>query len=191
MGKNDVIVIDNILEQYLRRDETPSAERADAFQRMAIEFVLRHTIPTSEDLDEGIVDGTNDGGIDGFFISINGSLVTDSSSMMWPRSGIELEIWIFTCKHQSTFKQAPLDNLSSTLVELMDFSISNSELKGRYSEIVLSRRTHWIYAYKKTAHRLGSFIVNICYISRGDTQHIGDSISARSKQIESITHRCS
>lgn len=190
MGKNDIIVVDNIVEQYLRRDETTSTERADVFQRLAIEFVLRHTNPTSEDIDEGIVDGANDGGIDGFFISINGSLIADLSSVMWPRSGIELEVWILTCKHQSTFKQAPLDNLHSSFVELMDFSVSNSELKGRYSDIVLSRRTNWMYAYRKTAHRLSSFIVNICYVSRGDTQHIGDSVNARSKQIESITRSC-
>ena len=152
--------------------------------------MLGHTTPTIEDLDEGIVDGSNDGGIDGLFISVNGSLVTDPSSITWPRTGIELEVWISTCKHQSTFRQAPLDTLYSTLVELMDFAIANTALQGRYSKNVLSRRTHWMYAHRQTAHRLSSFTVNIDYISRGDTQKIGESVIARSQQIEAATRSC-
>ena len=190
MGKNDVILVDNLVEQLVQRYDVTSTERADAFQHMAIEFVLGHTTPTIEDLEEGIVDGSDDGGIDGFFISVNGALVTDPSSIAWPRTGIELEVWICTCKHQDTFRQAPLDNLYSTLVELMDFSVPNSELKGRYSESVLSRRTHWMYAYRQTAHRLSSLIINIDYISRGDTQKIDESVLARSRQIEAITRAC-
>ena len=190
MGKNDVIIIDNIVDQRINRDDATLIERGDAFQRMAIEYVLGHTTPTIEDLEEGIVDGSSDGGIDGFFIAVNGALVNDPSSIVWPRSGIELEVWICTCKHQNTFKQAPLDNLNSTLVELMDFSVANRELKGRYSEEVLSRRTHWMYVYRQTAHRLSSFTININYISRGDTQKIGQSVVARSEQIEAVTRTC-
>ena len=190
MGKNDLILIDNMVDQLVHNDDATSSERADAFQRMAIELVLGHTTPTIEDLDEGIVDGSNDGGIDGLFISVNGSLVTDPSSITWPRTGIELEVWISTCKHQSTFRQAPLDTLYSTLVELMDFAIANTALQGRYSKNVLSRRTHWMYAHRQTAHRLSSFTVNIDYISRGDTQKIGESVIARSQQIEAATRSC-
>ena len=190
MGKNDVIIIDNMVDQLVQRDDVTLSDRADAFQRMAIECVLGRTAPTIEDLEEGIVDGPDDGGIDGFFIAVNGSLVTDPRSIAWPRTGVELEVWICTCKYQNTFKQAPLDNLHSTLVELMDFSIASAELKGRYSEAVLSRRTHWMYAHKQTAHRLSSFVVNIGYVSRGDTWKVGKSVEARSRQIEATTRSC-
>ena len=190
MGRNDVIIVDNMVDRLVQGEYVTRSERAAAFQRMAIELVLGHTTPTTEELDEGIVDGANDGGIDGFFIAVNGALVTDPSSIAWPRSGIELEVWIYTCKHQDTFKQAPLDNLHSTLMELMDFSVAGTDLQGRYSEGVLSRRTHWMYAHRQTAHRLRSFVVNIDYISRGDTQNIGDSVRARSRQIEAATRSC-
>ena len=186
MGKNDVILIDNMVDQLVQRDDVTPMERADVFQRMAIESLLAHTIPTIDDLEEGIVDGSDDGGIDGFFISVNGSLVSEPSSIAWPRSGIELEVWISTCKHQDTFRQAPLDNLYSTLVEIMNFSLANPALTGRYSEPVLTRRTHWMYAYRRAAHRLSSFTINFDYISRGDTQKVGDAVVARSKQIEDL-----
>ena len=186
MGKNDIILVDNMVDQLVQRDNATATERADVFQRMAIEFLLAHTIPNVDDLEEGLVDGSDDGGIDGFFISVNGSLITDPSSIAWPRSGIELEVWISTCKHQDTFRQAPLDNLYSTLSEIMDFSLANSNLTGRYSEAVLTRRTHWMYAYRQAAHRISSFKINFDYISRGDTQKIGDAVIARSKQIEAL-----
>ena len=186
MGKNDIILVDNMVDQLVQRDDVTSTERADAFQHMAIESLLAHTNPTVDDMEEGMVDGSDDGGIDGFFISVNGSLVTDPSLISWPRTGIELEVWISTCKHQDTFRQAPLDNLHSTLVEIMDFSLANTSLKGRYSEAVLTRRTHWMYAYRQAAHRLSSFTINFDYISRGDTQRLGAAVAARSRQIKDL-----
>ena len=190
MGRNDVILVDNMVDEFVKKEDVTGSRRAAAFQRMAIELVLGHTTPTTEELDEGIVDGANDGGIDGFFIAVNGSLVTDPGSIAWPRTGIELEVWICTCKHQDTFRQAPLDNLYSTLMELMDFSVAATDLQGRYSEGVLSRRTHWMYAHRQTAHRLSSFVVNIDYVSRGDTKNIGESVLARCRQIEAATRSC-
>ena len=187
MGENDIILIDNMVAQLVQCDKVTSTVRAEVFQRMAIESLLAHIIPTEDDLDEGLVDGSNDGGIDGFFISVNGFLITDPSLITWPRSGIELEIWISTCKHQDTFKQAPLDNLYSTLSEIMDFTLANTNLTGRYSEAVLTRRTHWMYAFRQAAHRLSSFKINFDYISRGDTQKIGEAVVARSRQIEALT----
>ena len=40
--------------------------------------------------------------------------------MIWPRSSIEIEIWIVACKHQDGFRQAPLDSLYASLAELLD-----------------------------------------------------------------------
>ena len=79
MGRNDVIIVDNMIDQLVQREDATSSERGEAFQRMAIEFVLGHTIPTAEDLEEGIVDGANDGGIDGFLFPLTAlSLLTQA-----------------------------------------------------------------------------------------------------------------
>ena len=183
MAKNDTVVIDSIIQQRMASVDLTPVEKGDAFQRLAIEQVLKHRTPEPEELEEGIVDGTDDGGVDGLFVVVNGLLMGDVNSVPWPRSGVELEVWILTCKHHETFRQAPLDNLYASVAEILDLSLSSEDLKGQYSEEILRRRIDLYYAYERAAHAISSLAINVAYISRGDTGKIGESIVARSEQI--------
>ena len=183
MAKNDTVVIDSIIQQRTGSVHLTPVEKGEAFQRLAIEQVLKHRTPEPEELEEGVVDGSDDGGVDGLFVVVNGLLMGEVNSVPWPRSGVELEVWIFTCKHHQTFRQAPLDNLYASVAEILDLSLSSEDLKGQYSEEILRRRIELYYAYERAAHAVSSLAINVAYISRGDTGKIGNSIVARSEQI--------
>ena len=187
MPKNDTIIIDGVVERVIRENsgegEIGQSERAEWFQRVSFEQILKHRNPGPEEVEVGIIDGSNDGGIDGFYIIANGSFFTEEDSVEWPKSGIELEVWILTCKHYNGFRQSPLDSLYSSVSELLDLSVSNDELKGQYSDELLKKRLLFEYAYRKAAHALTSFVINVAYISRGDSEKVGSSVIARSRQI--------
>jgi len=135
----------------------------------------------------GSIDGKNDGGIDGFFILVNGHLLMDPESFSWPKSGAQLEVWVITCKHGETFKQAPLDNIAASISELFDLSLAPDSFQGDYSEALIKCRENLKYAYRKVSPRLSSFKIHYSYASRGDSKTVGESISARAEQIVSIT----
>ena len=190
MPKNDTIIVDGVVEQAIREitgeRQINRSERGEWFQRISFEQILKHRNPSPEEIDVGIVDGSNDGGIDGFYIAVNGSLFSEEDSIEWPRSSIELEVWIFTCKHHDRFRQSPLDSLHSSLSELLDLAVSNDQLCGQYSQEILQKRLLLEYAYRRAAHGLTSFMVNVGYISRGNSGKVGSSILARSHQIEYV-----
>lgn len=186
MAKNDALLLDGIVDD--RIDESlPSGRRDEVFEYLAFEQLLKDYDLSSEEILSGSVDGRNDGGIDGFFIFINGHLLVDPESFVWPKSGSTLEVWIITCKHHDTFKQAPLDSLVASISELFDLSLNPSQLKGDYSESIIKARENLKYAYRKVSPRLSSFSINYSYASRGDTNSIGEPIKSRSEQIKSIT----
>lgn len=187
MAKNDKILIDGIIDERVA-NKIPSEKRGEVFEYFAFEQILKDYDLSYEELISGTVDGQNDGGIDGFYVFINGHLLVDLDKFNWPKTGSFLELWIITCKHHDTFKQAPLDNLVASLVELFDLSIENENLKGDYSDIILNQRNTFKKAYRKVSPRLSSFKVYFSYASRGNTDELGDSIRARSKQIELITN---
>ena len=186
MAKNDVLLLDGIIDERVE-SKTPSNKRDEAFEFLAFEQLLKTYDLSSEELDFGSVDGRDDGGIDGFFIFINGHLLIDLESFIWPKSGALLEVWIITCKHHDTFKQPPLDSLVASLSELFDLGLSAESFQGDYSGDVIKLRENLKYAYRKLSPRLSNFKINIAYASRGDTGQIGDSIKSRSEQIESLT----
>lgn len=185
MAKNDKLLLDGIIDDRIA-DKLPSGRRDEAFEYLVFEQVLKDYDLSREEIESGSVDGRDDGGIDGFFILINGHLLVDIQSFTWPRTGSQLEVFIITCKHHETFKQSPLDNLVASLTELLDFGISNEELKGSYSEVIIEYRDRLKLAYRKLSSRMSSFSLNLSYASRGDLQNIGDSVFSRAKQIEAI-----
>ena len=188
MAKNDSIIIDSIIDERVAAKQ-PSDKRDEVFEYFAIEQILKDENLTSDEILGGSIDGRNDGGIDGFYIFVNGHYLTDSESFFWPKSNTELNIHIITCKQHETFKQSPLDNLAATLSEIFDLSIGSSDLKGDYNEELLRCRELLKFAYKKVSPRLTSFSIEISYASRGDTTIIGDAINSRGSQIVNITEQ--
>ncbi len=186
MAKNDKILIDGIIDDRVGI-KLPSEKRDEAFEYFAFEQILKDYDLSRDEINAGNVDGRNDGGIDGFFIFVNGHLLSELQSFNWPKTGSVLEVWLITCKHHDTFRQAPLDNLTASVSELLDFSIQSNQLKGEYSDQVIRFRENLKYAYRKVSPRLSTFSIKYCYASRGNTSELGESIISRSEQIKQIT----
>lgn len=185
MAKNDKIIIDSIIDERLWK--TPWADRGSIFEQFSYEQLLKNYDLTDDELQDGNVDWRNDWWIDGFFMFINGHYLADLEDFTFPKSGISIEIYIITCKHQDSFIQAPLDNIVASISELFDFSLENEELKLEYSKKLLIKRARLIHAYKKCSLGLEKFRIWYYYISRWDSSGIWESIISRSEQIKKIT----
>jgi hypothetical protein len=183
MAKNDVVLLDGIVDQRLAED-LPSQERDEVFEYFVLEQVLKDYDLSRDEIELGWTDGRDDGGIDGFYILINGHLLEDADDFMWPRCNAAIDVWIFTCKHHATFQQAPLDTLAATINELFDLSQISAELRGSYSEDILNSRALLHAAYRRLSISRPIITFNVIYASRGDATEIGSSVSARARQIE-------
>lgn len=186
MAKNDKILIDGIIDEKIEL-KIPSDKRDEVFEYFAFEQILKDYDLSNDEIKLGNVDGRNDGGIDGFFIFVNGHLLIEIANFNWPKSGCILDIYIITCKHHDTFKQAPLDNLVASISELFDLSLENEDLLLEYSENVMIMRDNFKHAYRKVSPRLSEFKINFCYASRGNSEEIGESILSRASQIKKVT----
>ena len=185
MAKNDQLLLDGIIDDRIAM-RLPSDKRDEAFEYLAFEQLLKDFDLSADELLHGSIDGRQDGGIDGFFILVNGHLLQDPESFVWPRSSSELKLVLITCKHHDTFKQATLDALIATLTELLDLAIDDDSLTGAYSIDLLNMRNNLKYAYRKLSPRLSSFSADVYYASRGDTQALGEEVEARGHQIAAL-----
>jgi hypothetical protein len=182
MAKNDVVLLDGIVEQRLE-EGLPSHELDEVFEYFVMEQVLKEYDLSHDEIESGWTDGRDDGGIDGFYVLINGHLLEDINDFVWPRSNGSIDVWIFTCKHHPTFLQAPLDSIIATINELFDLSLKREELRGSYSEDILNSRSLFHAAYRRLSIGRPIISFNIIYGSRGDTAEIGESVAARARQL--------
>ncbi len=184
MAKNDTVLLDGIIDQRMSDSTAAVTERGEVFELLALGEMLKDFDLSDEELDHGWIDGSGDGGIDGFYVLVNGHLLEDVEDFFWPRSDASIEVWLITCKHHDTFQQAPLDAILATIQELFDFSIDNSDLQGSYSDELMGARTAFHYAYRRLSIQGPALHFQIAYASRGDSNKIGDSVAARASQIE-------
>ena len=61
MAKNDVILLDGIIDQRVA-DNYPSDQRGEVFELFALEELLKDNDLSSEEIESGWIDGQGDGG---------------------------------------------------------------------------------------------------------------------------------
>lgn len=174
MATNDRILIDRIISK-LDIDNNIG----ETFENFAIEQILKEYDLSEEELYSGIVDGGNDGGIDGIFYFINSRLVYDIDKTDFPKTGVNFSVYIITCKHESSFKMVPINNMSTTLDEFFDLTIDNSELISVYNGDILSKRELLIEIYSRVAANIDSLNINLLYVSRGDLNELADNVKSK------------
>lgn len=187
MAKNDVVLIDSVLQQL--HAAAPNVEVGEHFERFVLEQVLKNFDFSKEEIEFGWTDGSHDGGIDGFYVLVNGRLLTDPTDFAWPRSGADIQVFLITCKHHSTFQQAPLDALLASVQELFDLTLSNTQLSGKYSSDIKRCREMFVAAFHQLSLYRPTISFNLYYASRGDTMLLGESIAARASQLKSLFHQ--
>lgn len=183
MAKNDLTLLDSILEEYASNG-IPSTKSDEVLEFFSTEQVLKDFAFSKEELLQGSVDGWNDGGIDEFYIIVNGHMAESIPADYWPKSNSELEVFIFTCKHDDSFKQAPITTMIPSLIDLFDFSKPSSELTA-YNDKLIRKRELFISTYRRLASSLVKFDLHLIYACRGD-ETIPQNIQAKADQAEAI-----
>lgn len=185
MPNNDILLIDGIIDELLAVQNLPdkNENRGKVFEYFAIGEFLKNYDLNEKELNNGIVDGQDDGGIDGFYIFLNGNPVLDASDYTWPKRNAELEVYIITCKHHDTYELGPLESLDSTLSEVFDLRLATADFKSNLNARIIKKRNDLIYAYRKTAAALTKCTIHIAYISRGDSNSVAPNITAKGEKI--------
>lgn len=181
MAKNDIILIDGILDDY--KDNTKE-KIGEIFENFSIEQILKEYDLSEEELTTGIVDGGNDGGIDGIFYFVNNRLIVDDTSNFNSHFCSSFTVYIITCKHEDSFKMAPINNISTSLDEFFDLTLDENNLISKYNEEVILKRRLLKKVYGKIAPYLEKFNINIIYASRGNTLEIADNVEAKAEYLK-------
>ena len=107
MAKNDIVLLDSLVEKS--RARLPIKDDSELFELFSFDQILKIYEPSIEELESGWTDGGNDGGIDGFFIYVDGRVATPNISNSALRKNPVIELHIISCKRTPRFEQQPID----------------------------------------------------------------------------------
>ena len=107
--------------QNWKRDRAQQFTPSRAFERFAVDQVLKDLDPSDEELDAGDLGGGDDGGVDAMHIAMNQTLlVTEDTEVPKPTTSVELVI--VQAKYESGFSETAVQKLQSFCNDLFDYS---------------------------------------------------------------------
>lgn len=182
MSSNDQIILDNIIKQ--RRDDLyPGMDIDEYFEIFSAEQSLKDYDLSDEELKDGIVSGVNDGGVDGFWILINGEYIKEDADISQLKKNINIDVIILQAKRGRGFKETAIEKLAVTSKDIFD--LNNDEIAlSRYNESLAQKIRFFSNIYKDLASKYPD--LNIRYVYTSIANEINDKVMNLTEKIRDI-----
>ena len=146
MTSNDLILLNQLLAQR-RAELAPEMSEADFFQIFAAEQALKDRDLSYDELQDGIVDGGGDGGIDAVYLFVNNFLYREEISPGDVRRNVPIELVFIQTKTTSGFSESGMERFISSARDLLDLSKDLSTLTTVYKADLLGKMNEFRSTY--------------------------------------------
>lgn len=136
VNMSDDVLIKSILAKNKSRYGANLSD-ADAFEYFCAETALRRFALTFDEIDKGVVDGKNDGGIDSVYFFVNRSLIAIDTEMDTFKSPVTVDLFIIQSKIDGGFSETAMSKLLASVPELIRLDADTETLATLYNSDVL------------------------------------------------------
>jgi hypothetical protein len=177
-NNNGLLVLNEILEDR-RKSTAPSMADDDYFEIFSAEHVLGHMRFSCPNVEDGIVGGGNDGGLDSSYLFVNGHYLSgtlQASDFEVYKKNVELDWFLIQAKRESSFREDALPKLKQTLTDTFDPAIDRSKLKLVYKPEVIEAIERFRVARRALQASGVQINVHVFYVCKGDTHNVHTKI---------------
>ncbi len=186
MGTNDQIILRQIVQQKIDEMENKPTE-GEFFERFVSEQMLKNYDLSIDEIETGVVDGGDDGGIDAIYVLINGELINIDSDISEFKRNIRIDLYIIQAKASGGFSEIAVDKLISSTNDLLNFSVTIPSLRKHYNSKLIGIVEKFRKAYHSLLTKHPRLYLTYAYASYGDTDEI-HPISTKIKAIYVLLH---
>jgi hypothetical protein len=173
----DKVVLEEVLKQQ-KQERAPTLSADKFFEVFCVDQILKDFDLTYDNINSGIFDGANDGGIDWAYLFINRVIVNvDEEIVLPPKGDLEFLLVVGQSKNEDTFKETPIDRLRSRLEILLKLDPDAKDLaavKPELNDFFAKFRE----LYLKAAARFPRLEIRLYYACKGIKPEIGSKPEA-------------
>jgi hypothetical protein len=166
----------------------------DAFERFAVTQLRKPHELAGPELEAGVVDGTKDGGIDAFYVFLNGVTLTPDHPFLDSSSDAHktlarnprLEILLVQAKNQDSWKEGAWEKLLSTLANVLDLSRKDVDLEQIYNSQVVESTGIARRALPVLAPKFANVSVRVAYVTRATESNLTEAVKDKAGQVMSL-----
>jgi hypothetical protein len=190
MANNEQVLLDQVLKDRQAERSTPIADEK-AFELFACEQALRSHELSPDEIAEGVVGGSNDGGLDGVYVFLNGALLNEDSEVFDEvflaskiPTGSLLEVWLVQAKRESSFSETTIEKVADSTRRLLRLAEDDADLAQLYGPPVVTRTGFFRAALQKLAARHPKVAIHFVYASKGDTREVNTKVLVKANDLK-------
>ncbi len=190
MPGNELVLVDQAIDEEQRNRDARLADDK-AFEYFACEQVLRDYELSQEELEYGLVGGGQDAALDGIYVFLGDTLITEDSELVSEDAastkydrGQKLTLELVQAKRQTSFTETAVDLASSSLGRLLDLTQEDADLLRLYSPEVVKRLGMFKTAWQRLSTSRPVLTVKFSYVARGDTSNVNSRVRVKADDLE-------
>ncbi|MDR2973701.1 MAG: AIPR family protein [Propionibacteriaceae bacterium] len=174
----------------------PKLSKDDAFERFTMDLALRTAGATPAEIEDGVVSAATDGGIDGFYIVLNGREFVSVNSTRLGRGkdplsglnkGVSLDLVIVQSKNQDSWDTNVFPKIQSALTAILDDQKTAADLRAfPLSEKLVEKAL----AFRKLRSRIATLLptqsARVLYMTFAPQSHVDSYMETKREQLESL-----
>ncbi len=184
---NNKIILNGCIEQF-KNDNELSGNDSEIFELFALSQLTKSKEFSFEDIQNSIVDGGNDGGIDSLILVVDDFIpesVEDLDGIKFSRK-TQVGIIISQCKKENSFKEAPIDKLITSLPELFSLEKSEDALLVRFNPELVGKVLVAREAWKKCTIAGGQINISLNYCAYAERIEVSTAFQAKTIQLKDV-----
>lgn len=186
-------VLDAVFEEF-QASEYPGLAADDAFERFSVAQVLKPREVTPEEIEAGIVDGSHDGGIDSFYVFVNGTLLDADDPLLAAPKGKanalatkpEVEVFLIQSRNKPKWEESTWEHLLASLPKLLNPSATSEDLEKLFNSQVVERTGILRNLTTALATKFPRVSFRAVYVARAEEKNVTASIQARAVQVQTL-----
>lgn len=182
---NNKIILNGCIEQFKKENEL-STNESETFELFALSQITKVKDLAFEDIQNSIVDGGNDGGIDSVLIIIDDFIpntIEGLDDIQFTKK-THVSIVISQCKKENSFKEAAIDKLITSMPELFNLEKSEDALLVRFNPDLVEKAIIAREAWKRCAIKGGELAIQFNYCSFAEKVEINGPFTSKANQLK-------
>ncbi len=181
MSATDIKVLEQILSES-RHQIASEMPESDYFQYFSALQVLRGQALDPDEIQSGIIDGDktgSDGGIDGFYLFVNGRLIREqdeADGLRALKQNVQMDLVLVQATTHAGFELTRLTRLKGTVEDMLTLDRAPDKFGERYSDSLLTSIEVFRTAHRVLVPKFPVFKVRLYLVTQGDTSEIAPDV---------------
>lgn len=176
MASNDAIVLKANFEDWKRRAD--GLGEIDPWLYYCLEQFLKPYAIDDDELESGITEGGNDGGIDAHYFLVNNRTVVGADSNVDPKSVTNIRLLFVQVKHSGGMKPTEIEKWIQTVGDFFELSTDPTSYGSRYNKEIKAAMRVWRNQYLKMSVHFPKVDIEFYYITGDDAAPDGYALDS-------------